>query len=251
MTRPVSAVLLDLDDTLYPQAEYLASAWSAVADRGAELGLPRDRLFAALTAVAARGSARGGIVDEAVAAVDGPAAVVPELVAAFHATRPARLDPYPGVGDALRELRVRVPIAVVTDGAVAGQRAKLAALRLDDAFDVTVLSDRWGRAYRKPHPHPFRTALARLGVDAADAVMIGDRPDKDVAGAATIGLRAIRVRTGEYHDVPDHPDTWRHADTVVTAIAALPLDGPPRRPPPPPPARSCLRPPAECSPTTP
>lgn len=226
MTHPVAGVLFDLDDTLYPQAEYLGSAWSAVADRGADLGLPRDRLLAALTTVAARGSARGGIIDDAVALVDGDAELVPELVAAFRAFRPARLTPYPGVREALCELRARVPIAVVTDGAVAGQRAKLAALGLDDAFDVTVFSDSWGRAFRKPHPRPFHAALAQLGVEVADAVMIGDRPDKDVAGAAAIGLRAIRVRTGEYRARPDHPTTWGRADTVVDAISGLTLPPP-------------------------
>ena len=63
---PVRGVLVDLDDTLYPQAEYLALAWYAVAECGARLGLDRGRLHAALIAAAAAGSARGGIIDEAV-----------------------------------------------------------------------------------------------------------------------------------------------------------------------------------------
>ncbi len=41
--RPVRGVLVDLDDTLYPQAEFLGLAWFAVAARGARLGLDRDR----------------------------------------------------------------------------------------------------------------------------------------------------------------------------------------------------------------
>ncbi len=133
---------------------------------------------------------------------------------------------------ALRELRSLVPVAVVTDGAVAGQRAKLTALGLDDAFDAVVLSDGWGRAFRKPHPRPFHTALALLGVDAADAVMIGDRPDKDIVGAARVGVRGIRVRTGEYRSRPDHPDTWLSVRTFADAVLALPAPeqrGYPRR----------------------
>ena len=230
--RPVRGVLVDLDDTLYPQAEFLGLAWFAVAERGARLGLDRDRLHAALTAAAAGGSARGGIIDEAVRRIRGDAELVPELVAAFHAVRPQRLTPFPGVRAALRELRSLVPVAVVTDGAVAGQRAKLTALGLDNAFDAVVLSDGWGRAFRKPHPRPFRTALALLGVDAADAVMIGDRPDKDIVGAARVGIRGIRVRTGEYRSRPDHPDTWLSARTFADAVLTLPASEPrgyPRR----------------------
>ena len=154
--------------------------------------------------------------------IRGNAELVPELVAAFHAVRPQQLTPFPGVPAALRELRSLVPVAVVTDGAVAGQRAKLSALGLDDAFDAVVLGDGWGRAFRKPHPRPFRTALALLGVEAADAVMIGDRPDKDIAGAARVGVRGIRVRTGEYRSRPDHPGTWLSVRTFADAVLALP-----------------------------
>lgn len=223
MTGPVHAVLVDLDDTLYPQARYLDLAWAAVAERGGRLGLDPDALLAALRADAAGGSARGGIIDRAVERVGGPpgAAVVPELVAAFRAFVPARLPVYPGVLDAIAELRARVPVALVSDGEVVGQRRKLTALGLDDAFDVVVLSDRWGRAYRKPHPRPFRAALGDLGVPGRCAVMIGDRPDKDVTGALDAGIRAVRVGTGEYAHRPDHPETWFRAETFADAVAGM------------------------------
>ena len=51
--------------------------------------------------------------------------------------------------------------------------------------------------------------------------MIGDRPEKDVAGALAAGIRAIRVTTGEYSDRPDHPATWLCVDTFVDAMTAV------------------------------
>ena len=51
--------------------------------------------------------------------------------------------------------------------------------------------------------------------------MIGDRPEKDVAGAAALGIRTVRVRTGEYREHPDHEHTWRRADTFADAIRQL------------------------------
>ena len=223
MTGLVRAVLLDLDDTLYPQQDFLDLAWCAVAQRGARLGLDRDRLHAELVRACAAGSARGGIIDEAVRRLVGEDGreLVGELVASFHAVRPAWLTPYSGVPRALRELRARVPIGLVTDGAVTGQLAKLAALELGDAFDAVVLGDAFGREFRKPHPRPFLAALEQLGVHPADAVMIGDRPDKDVAGAAGVGMRAIRVGTGEYRSHPDHPATWKRTAGLVDAVCAL------------------------------
>jgi putative hydrolase of the HAD superfamily len=220
MTGQVRGVLVDLDDTLYPQAQFLELAWSAVARRGGELGLDPELLLTELRAVAAAGSARGGIIDEAVRRVGG-AVDVRELVATFHAVRPERLTPFPGVLDALAELRARVPVGLITDGAVAGQQAKLDALGLADAFDTIVFSDVFGRSYRKPHPRPFQVGLGCLGLGAPDAVLIGDRPDTDITGAAAIGLRAIRVRTGEYASRPDHPGTWRHVASFAAAADLL------------------------------
>ena len=219
--RVVRGVLVDLDDTLHPQAAFLDAAWRAVAAAGADCGLEPDALLAALRWEAAAGSDRGGIVDRALGRVGGEGGLVPELVAAFRAVRPSRLTPYPGVPGALAVLRARVPVALVSDGDVAGQERKIAALGLADAFDAVVLSDRRGRAYRKPHRRPFEEALRALGVTAADAVMIGDRPEKDVAGAAALGLRAVRVGTGEYAEHPDHPATWFRCDGFAAAVARL------------------------------
>lgn len=218
----VCGVLVDLDDTLYPQADYLDAAWLAVAERGCRLGVNRERLLAALRAESAAGSDRGGLIDRALAAVDAPPALpVAELIAAFHASCPPCLTPFPGVSQALATLRRKVPVALVSDGNVTGQQRKLAALGLTNAFDAVVLSDQWGRTYRKPHPRPFQEALRLIDVPALEAVMIGDRPDKDIAGAAGAHLRAIRVHTGEYTTRPDHPATWRHASTFADAVTAL------------------------------
>ncbi len=55
----------------------------------------------------------------------------------------------------------------------------------------------------KPEPLLFRMALARLGCHAEDCLMIGDRPDTDIAGAVRCGLRTALVRSGRF--VPGEP----------------------------------------------
>ncbi len=118
-------------------------------------------------------------------------------------------------------MRRRVPLALITDGSVASQRAKIHALGLSDAFDVVILSDAIGREFRKPSPVPFLRALELLNVSPRAAVMIGDRPDKDVAGAAAAGVAAVRVRTGEYAARPDVPAPWASADDLTAAVQLL------------------------------
>ena len=55
----------------------------------------------------------------------------------------------------------------------------------------------------KPAPLLYEMAVTRLGVRAADCIMIGDRPDTDIAGAVRAGMRTALVRTGRF--APDAP----------------------------------------------
>jgi putative hydrolase of the HAD superfamily len=224
LPQPIHAVTVDLDDTLYPQSAFLSRAWAAVAAAGVGHGMPEERLFDALMAECALGSDRGGIIDWAVAVVGGSHDVVPELVETFRSFTPYQLAPYPGAAPALAELRELMPIACVTDGDPDIQRAKLRALRLEDAFDAIVISDEMGRGFRKPHPAPFLRALELLGVPGSAAIHVGDRPEKDVAGPAAADMAgAVRVRQGEYADVIDGPGGPAPLATVFAVGDALRL----------------------------
>jgi putative hydrolase of the HAD superfamily len=214
----IRAVLFDLDDTIYPQAEWLRGAWRAVSKAAAALGLDPGALESALVSICAEGSDRGRIIDRALAHTGAPETPLASLIEAFRSHAPRSLTPYPGARAALNRLRREVPVGLVTDGDVGIQHDKLRALGLSEAFDVVVLSDAMGRGLRKPHPAPFQRALAALGACAEEAVYIGDRPDKDVAGAAAAGVRAIRVFTGEYASVPGTHEPWASAHDVVEAI---------------------------------
>ena len=217
---PIRGAVIDVDDTLYPQAQWLRGAWEAVADHAASaFGADRAALLTALLAESASGTDRGGLVDRALAAAGRPDIPVPDLVSVFHAYRPSHLDLYPGVRDALTELAGRLPAGVVllSDGEPVSQEAKIGALGISALVRGAVLSDRFGREFRKPHPRPFLAALDLLGESARTVVMIGDRPGKDVAGAAGVGMRAVRVRTGEYA-AQRGPQAWREVDDFAGAV---------------------------------
>lgn len=234
MSADVRAVTVDLDDTLFPQKQWLDGAWETVAARAGSLGLDGSQLLSALVAVAAEGSDRGRIIDRALLRVGvDPGPYVDTLVDAFLGHAPERLRPYPGSRPALARLRATVRVVLLTDGDPRVQRAKLAALRLDRALDGVVVSDELGgRSVRKPSPVPFLAALDLLQLPANRVVHIGDRPAKDVAGAQGVGMRCVRVRTGEYAGLPDPPGLrpWRTVGAFADAVDLLAgsLEGTPR-----------------------
>src|SRR3712207_1441578 len=71
----------------------------------------------------------------------------------------------------------------------------------------------------------------RLGVPPDRLLVIGDRPGKDVAVAAAVGARAIRIRQGEYAGTLDVPVPWAVAGTFpeAAALALRALGAPPDR----------------------
>jgi putative hydrolase of the HAD superfamily len=215
----IRAVLLDLDDTLFPQSSWLDGAIEAVADAGATFGADRAALHSALCEIVEKGSDRGLVIDRALARCGCSHIPVPPLVDAFRMHAPRTLRCYPGVEDALVKLRARVPVAIVTDGDTAIQERKLRALGI--TADVVVFSDADGREHRKPDALPFRRALAALAVGPDEAVFVGDRPDKDILGALRIGMRAIRVSTGEYAAAPDCPQTWATVPAFARALGVI------------------------------
>jgi putative hydrolase of the HAD superfamily len=214
----ICAVCFDLDDTLYPQAEWLDGAWTAVATRAAADGVDERAMRAALERAAAEGSDSGRIIDRALEALGAPTEAVDVLVHAFRLYAPPSLEPYPGVRSGLVHLADRVPLGLISDGDPEIQRAKLTALGLGDVFSTVVWSDEHGRDHRKPDPLPFRVAVDLLGVAAPSVVYVGDRPAKDVEGSTRAGLTAIRVRTGEWAATPDDPRAWASVPTVADAI---------------------------------
>ncbi len=66
---------------------------------------------------------------------------------------------------------------------------------LDGLFTVTVSSAAHG--HMKPHPSIFQAALGQAGASADEAVMVGDSPAHDIAGARALGMRAVLVARDE------------------------------------------------------
>lgn len=69
--------------------------------------------------------------------------------------------------------------------------------------DVEVTSARVG--YRKPHPEIYARTLDLLGVEAADAVFVGDTWDADVEGPLAAGMRPVHLWREDNHDPSPPP----------------------------------------------
>ncbi|KAG8266548.1 Haloacid dehalogenase-like hydrolase domain-containing protein 2, partial [Homalodisca vitripennis] len=71
----------------------------------------------------------------------------------------------------------------------------------------------------KPCPAFFRTGLE--GVDAEEAIMIGDDARDDIQGAQALGMRGYLVKTGKYREGDENkinPPPYRIVDNFAAAV---------------------------------
>ncbi|OOZ35610.1 HAD-IIA family hydrolase [Solemya velesiana gill symbiont] len=73
----------------------------------------------------------------------------------------------------------------------------------------------------KPQPLLYEMAMSRLGVTAEECLMIGDRPDTDIAGAAALGMQTALVRTGRFAPGEDWPAALPRPDWDVSSLGDL------------------------------
>jgi len=114
-------------------------------------------------------------------------------MAGRFAERRRRYPRYPEVDGLLTALRERgCRLGIVTNGVPDLQRTKLAGSGLEPLFDAIAISGEIDCG--KPEPGIFTYVCGQLGVAQAEAVMVGDNPGRDVAGAIAAGMRSVWVQ---------------------------------------------------------
>jgi mannitol-1-/sugar-/sorbitol-6-phosphatase len=199
--RRVTAVLFDLDGVLVESREATERVWLHWASRN---GIEEDALRSAMHGV------RSADVVRAVApALD--AARESELVEGRQAEDVDDLRAIPGAAAALGALR-EDRVAVVTSGTKPLALARLRAVGIEPPPVVVFAGD---VERGKPDPEGYLTAVRRLGVPPAEAVVVEDSPAGikagRAAGAATIAVTSTHAAA-----------ELSAADVVIETLEALP-----------------------------
>ena len=218
MPRNARALLLDLDDTLYPLLRYRLSGFAAVARHLARAhGVDEAQAFRLLSTTM-QGPQSGRELNVLLDRfqLDMPVA---SLVRVIRGHEPVLRLPQ-ATQATLTLLRASWSLAVVTNGIPAIQKAKVVALGLDALVDTVVYANEHGSGEGKPEREPFLEALRRLDVQPARAVAVGDDEFADVFGAARCGLHTVQSR--EWRRGPFGPVSIC-ADAVISRFADLPV----------------------------
>lgn len=230
----MKALLVDLDDTLLDYTGGVDQSWlEACSALAAPAGVDPEALHAAIVRtrrwfwgdpdrhrrerVDMLGAWRK-IVARALADVGAPDERLAGAVARdFAARRWERMALFPGVSEALGRLRQRgVLLALVTNGDRSQQRRKIEQYDLSRSFDVILIEGEFGAG--KPDESVYRHVLARLGASPAEAWMVGDHLEWDVAAPQRLGLRGVWV-DAQGRGLPEPAPTRPHR--IVRAFAEI------------------------------
>jgi putative hydrolase of the HAD superfamily len=109
--------------------------------------------------------------------------------------------PVAGALALLQALKPGYKIGVVTNNRLAEQQEKLRHLGMSALVDALITSEEV--RVLKPDARIYEVALARLGAEAAQTVMVGDNWQADVVGALAVGIRPLWLnRTGAARPLP-------------------------------------------------
>lgn len=189
-----SVVVLDLDDTLFLERDYVLSGFNAV-----DAVVVKEYKLTGFSECASRlfcGGSRGRIFNDAFKemGVELDSERVAQLVTVYRSHLPS----IELTNDSFRFLNaVRTKglhIALVSDGAFVAQNAKVRALGLQAYISPIVLTDAFGRDAWKPSFRGYLEVFKQLGGNHSDYIYIGDNPSKDFIAPNALGWRTIRIR---------------------------------------------------------
>jgi HAD superfamily hydrolase (TIGR01549 family) len=230
--RTIDTVLFDLDDTLHDDtAAYETAVRRVAADLARSHGIDAEVVFDAYRAEAQkfwkeleRDHLGTGIVEArermwtialAAAGLHDPA-LMRQCAQEYLHHRAAVLELSPGALDLVHALKTHgCKLGIVTNGFAATHHDKIARLGLTPHFDALFLADEMGMV--KPDPRVFRHAMTVLGSVAERTAMVGDRYDRDIVGAHTLGIFTVLI---DVHAIPI-PAAGPRPDAVVATIAEV------------------------------
>ncbi len=216
----IKAIVFDLDNTLVDfmamKRQAINAAINAMIDAG--LQLTRDEIQIRIdTIYQERGMEFQSVFDQLLydefQKVDHK--ILSAGVIAYRRAREAALVPYPHVYTTLIELiKMGLKLGVVSDAPAKEAWLRLAYLNLHHIFDHIVTFEDTGM--RKPDPAPFKKILELLRVEPSSALMIGDWAERDMVGAAKVGMKTVFARYGDTFGTVES-----NADYEVNDIAEL------------------------------
>lgn len=219
----LKALVFDLDDTLYPEIEYVRSGFHIISSMLERLyGLQKESCYEKLMETfdrGIRGTNFNVFFDER--GLDYSEDIIVELVGEYRKHKPKISLP-----EVSRQILILLrkngfKLGLLTDGYLEAQKKKVDSLGLESLFDAIVYTDLLGRRFWKPDVRSFLKIARLLKVSSNECSYIADNPEKDFKGAKECGMLGIQTLQWTIKDSGSVPESYR-PDIVIDCLERLP-----------------------------
>jgi len=188
-----SLIAFDLDDTLYPESDYVLSGFKAVSQlMKNQFGMSNTYQEFVKTFGMGERKKTFNIALRRLG-IEYNEELINEMVNCYRKHFPD-IRPYNDVVPILKYLRQNNTLVLITDGYLDAQKNKIQALNIEQFFQKILYTDEYGKDYWKPNMRSFQMVMACFSVNNDECVYVGDNINKDFFAPNKLGWLTIQIK---------------------------------------------------------
>ena len=185
-------VIFDMDDTLYPEKDYVRSGYKQIALNNPDVADMEHKLWQAFE--------NGEKAIDYVLQAEGlySPTKASQCLEIYRNQMPEIFlyDDARVLINYLKDKKIR--LGMITDGRPEGQWAKIEALGIKDYFERIIVTDELGGVeFRKPNQLAFELMQKYFDVPFEEMVYIGDNPKKDFIAPEKLGMGFVYFKNND------------------------------------------------------
>tara|TARA_Y100000748_G_scaffold230064_1_gene194086 strand:- start:171 stop:860 length:690 start_codon:yes stop_codon:yes gene_type:complete len=196
----LKAVIFDLDNTLvdflYMKNQAIESAINGMIQSGlkVEKKLAKELIFEIYEK---KGYEYQEVLNQFIISINGSIdyKILAAGIVCYRKAKEQSLRTYPKVQDTLSKISdLDLKLGLITDAPSREAWTRLYSVNIHNSFDRVLTSDDTNAF--KPSPKPFKLMLRYFKIDPAEAIMVGDWPERDLDGAKSVGIKTAFAKYG-------------------------------------------------------
>ncbi|MGE7120743.1 HAD family hydrolase [Peribacillus sp. NPDC046944] len=215
----IGAVIFDMDDTLYPEYDFVKSGLKAVDNH---LSFNNIKGFYEIAILLFNKGVRNNLFNKTLEFLNvGYSELDIQNLVFVYRNHTPNISLSDETINIIKWLNRKYKMGLITDGFLTTQEKKVKALELDKYFDVLIYSDQYGRENWKPSNVPYLKVMEHFKLDGPHLLYVGDNATKDFISAKKLGWLTIQIQTeqGIYKNLS--VDTEYEAHYKITSISKL------------------------------
>ncbi len=216
----IKLVIFDLDDTLYPEIEFVMSGFREVSKIIAkDFKISCNYIFKMLKNEYKKD--RKFVFNRVIEEFESyDVDYVKKLVDIYRTHKP-KINLYDDVNKILPILKNYLYLGIITDGYPITQMLKIKALEIESYFDKIIYTGE-KEGYSKPSSLPFLDILREFSLSPYEAIYIGDNIEKDFKGPKEIGITSVKIsRNGIYKNAIPLDESYKPDSTINSLLEIL------------------------------